>query len=67
MVSKTKKPKRSNKFSTELEELPPIKRKDPSKKMGNYGKTTVFQQKKKPKKFVSPYVKKKMGKFNKLD
>lgn len=67
LVSKPKKPKKLNKLSNDLEELPPIKRKDPAKKIANYGKTTLFYPKKKSKKFVSPYMKKKISKFSKLD
>lgn len=67
MASKPKKAKKSHKAPSEIEELPPIKKKEP-KKFQNYGKTMLFGVKKKPKnKFVSPYVKKKMFKLGKLD
>jgi len=61
-IPKVKKPKKLNKLPSELEELPPIK-KDP--KNSNYGKTTLFKQKKPKTKFVSPYVKKKALKLTK--
>lgn len=67
MANNNPKPKKLNKLPSELEELPPIKKKD-SKKMNNYGKTYLFGKKPKPKnKYVSPYVKKKMMKIPKLE
>lgn len=60
------KAKRLPKLPTELEELPPIKKKDP-KKYGSYGKTTLFSKKKPKAKYISPYVKKKMGKYHKIE
>lgn len=64
MLSK-KKPKKI-KNTSEIEELPPIKKKDP-KKFGSYGKTMLFSKKKNKSKFVSPYTKKKMMRSTKLE
>lgn len=62
-MANKKKPKRI-KNASEIEELPPIKKKDP-KKFGSYGKTMLFSKKKNKNKFVSPYTKKKLMKYNK--
>ena len=67
LLSKTKKSKKVSKNVSEIDELPPIKKKD-TKKFGSYGKTMLFSKKHKPKtKFVSPYTKKKVMKYHKLD
>lgn len=59
LVSKSKKPnKKVNKFSGELEELPPIKSKKEPKKLNVFGKSAMYTKKKKSK-FVSPYTKNK--------
>lgn len=67
MASKHPKVKKLSKLPSDLEELPPIKKKD-SKKLSSYGKTYMFGKKPKPKnKYVSPYVKKKANKMVKLE
>ena len=64
MLTKTKKKK--GKKDIDLDELPPIKKKE-SKKFGSYGKTMLFNRKTHKHKYVSPYAKKKMSKFSKLE
>lgn len=67
LLTKPRKGKKVSKNVSEIEELPPIKKKD-TKKFGSYGKTMLFSKKHKPKtKFVSPYTKKKIMKLHKLE
>ena len=64
MFQKLKSINKAHRMGSDVDELPPIKKKE-AKKLSTYGKTTLFSKKKKNK-FVSPYMKKKMPKLHHL-